>query len=177
MSHKDMQVERYFWRFWLGGLAILAIMIAINPLLVSDVAPWGIRDHQSAGSAARVDAIQRAWQDAGVMKLAQAAIALDLFYIAIYSFGAFCGGKIFFGAGNATLKWLGAIIMLAAMIVGVADLTETTCQLIQALRIEGNDRLAAIAAAAQPIKSTAFLTSFFGIISALAIRKRFASAA
>jgi hypothetical protein len=80
--------ERNFWCFWLGGLLILAIMIAMNPLFVNDVSPWGIRDHQSAGSAMRVDAIQAAWQATGVMDIARWAIALDLIYIAVYSFGA-----------------------------------------------------------------------------------------
>lgn len=167
-----MNLERYFWRFWLGGLAILAFMIAINPLFVSDLSPWGIRDHQSAGSAARIDAIQSAWQAAGVMEYAQAAMALDLVYIAIYAFGAFCGGRMFLAANRAPLRWLGAIILAAAVVVGVADSIETVCQFIQAVQVSGDDRLAAIAATAQPIKSTAFLTSFFGIVLALVVRRR-----
>lgn len=67
----ENRFERNFWRFWLGGSLILAIMIAMNPLFVNDVSPWGIRDHQSAGTAARVNAIQAAWQAAGVMDFAR----------------------------------------------------------------------------------------------------------
>ena len=164
--------ERNFWCFWLGGLLILAIMIAMNPLFVNDVSPWGIRDHQSAGSAMRVDAIQAAWQAAGVMDIARWAIALDLIYIAVYSFGAYRGGQMFRAAEKPALQRLGWLIMIAAIIVCVGDYIETICQFIQALRFAGDDRLAEIAAAAQPIKSTAFLISLFGVIAALIIRRR-----
>lgn len=166
------QLERNFWRFWLGGLLILAAMIAMNPLFVNDVSPWGIRDHQSAATAMRVDAIQAAWQAAGVMDIARWAIALDLVYIAVYSFGAYCGGRMFRAAEKPALQRLGWMIMIAANVVCVCDYVETICQFIQALRFAGNDRLAEIAAAAQPIKSTAFLISLFGIIAALVVRRR-----
>ena len=166
------RTERNFWRFWLGGLLILAAMIAMNPLFVNDVSPWGIRDHQSAGSALRIDAIQAAWQAAGVMDIARWAIALDLIYIAVYSFGAYCGGQIFRAAPQPVLRRLGWMIMAAAIAVCVADYIETICQFIQALRFAGDDQLAEIAAAAQPIKSTAFLISLLGILVALFIRRR-----
>jgi len=45
----ESRLERNFWRFWLGGLLILAAMIAMNPWFVTDASPWGIRDHQAAG--------------------------------------------------------------------------------------------------------------------------------
>jgi len=166
------QLERNFWRFWLGGLLILAAMIAMNPLFVNDVSPWGIRDHQSAATAMRVDAIQAAWQAAGVMDIARWAIGLDLVYIAVYSFGAYCGGRMFRAADKPALQRLGWMVMIAAIVVCVCDYVETICQFIQALRFAGNDRLAEIAAAAQPIKSTAFLISLFGIIAALVVRRR-----
>ncbi len=172
-----MKLERYFWRFWLGGLAIMAIMIALNPMFVSDVSPWGIRNHQSAGSAAQVDAIQSAWQAAGVMEYAPAMLALDFAYIAMYSFGAFCGGRMFFATNLAPLKWLGVIVLAAAVLIAVADSIETVCQLIQVLQVKGDDRLAGIAAAAQPIKSTGFFTSLVAIPLALAVRRRLAKRA
>ena len=168
----ERTLERKFWRFWLGGLLILAVMVVMNNWFVNDVSPWGIRDHQSAGSAARVDAIQAAWQAAGVMDLARWAIALDLVYIAVYSFGAYCGGRMFRAAGAPVLRRLGWMIMAAAAVVFVGDYIETICQFIQALRFAGNVGLAEIAAAAQPIKSTAFLISLLGILIALFIRRR-----
>lgn len=167
----ESKLERNFWRFWLGGLLILAAMIAMNPWFVTDVSPWGIRDHQSAGTALRVDAIQGAWQAAGVFGRAQMGIAIDLVYIAVYSFGAYCGGRLFAQTGQPALRRLGWVIMAAAIIVGVADYAETISQFIQAMTFEGSDLLAGIAATAQPIKTTAFLTSFFGLLTALFIRR------
>lgn len=164
-------LEKRFWRYWLGGLLILAIMIAMNPWFSNEVSPWGIRDHQSAATAVRVDAIQAAWQASGVMNLARFGIALDLVYIAIYSFGAYCGGRLFAQSNKVYLRRLGWVIVCAAIIVGVADYVETLCQFVQAMTFKGSDLLAGIAATAQPIKSTAFLTSFFGLLAALVLRR------
>lgn len=166
----ESSLERNFWRFWLGGLLILAAMIAMNPWFVTDTSPWGIRDHQSAGTAARVDAIQAAWASAGVMGWAKLGIAIDLVYIAVYSFGAYCGGRLFATSPGASLRRLGWVIVACAVIVGVADYIETISQFIQAMTFKGNDSLAGIAATAQPIKSIAFLVTFFGVILALFMR-------
>ena len=168
----ESKLEQRFWRFWLGGLLLLAIMIAMNAWFVNDVSPWGIRDHQSAGTAARVDAIQSAWQSAGVLGLARLGIAIDLIYIATYSFGAYSGGRLFGQTEHPALRRLGWIIVAVAVILGVTDYLETICQFIQILTFEGNDLLAGIAATAQPIKSVAFLISFFGILVALVIRRK-----
>ena len=167
----ESKLEKQFWRFWLGGLLILAVMIAMNPWFANTVSPWGIRDHQAAGTAMRVDAIQAAWQAEGVMNLARLGIAIDLVYIGIYSFGAFCGGRLFAQSKRAYLRRLGWIVVGAAIIVGVADYTETICQFVQAMNFEGNDSLAYVAAVAQPIKSIAFLITFFGLLAALLLRR------
>ncbi len=167
----ESKLERNFWRFWLGGLLILAAMIAMNPWFVTDASPWGIRDHQSAGTAARVDAIQMAWQAKDVLGLARLGIAIDLVYIAVYSFGAYCGGRLFAQSKRPALRRLGWVIVACAIIVGVADYAETICQFVQAMTFKGNDTLAGIAATAQPIKSTAFLTTFLGLLAALALRR------
>ncbi len=164
-------LEKRFWRYWLGGLLILAIMIAMNPWFSNEVSPWGIRDHQSAGTALRIDAIQAAWQAAGVMNLARFGIALDLVYIGVYSFGAYCGGRLFAQSEKLSLRRLGWVIISAALIVCVADYVETLSQFVQAMTFKGSDLLAGIAATAQPIKSTAFLTSFFGLLAALLLRR------
>jgi hypothetical protein len=164
-------LEKRFWRYWLGGLLILAIMIAMNPWFSNEVSPWGIRDHQSAGTAMRVDAIQAAWQAAGVMDLARFGIALDLIYIGVYSFGAYCGGRVFAQSQRPSSRRLGWVIVAAAVVVCVADYIETLCQFVQAMRFKGDDMLARIAATAQPIKSTAFLTTFVGLLAALLLRR------
>ena len=168
----ESKSERNFWRYWLGGLLLLAIMIAINPLFVNDVSPWGIRDHQSANNGARVDEIQAAWRAAGVMDFARLGIALDLVYIAVYSFGAFCGGRMSYASGTPALRRLGWMIIAAAIILAIADYIETICQFIQAMQFKGSDLLAGIAATAQPIKSVAFLISFFGMLTALFVRRK-----
>jgi hypothetical protein len=167
----ESKLERNFWRYWLGGLLILAIMIAMNPWFSNDVSPWGIRDHQSAGTGARVDAIQAAWQTAGVMGLARIGMAIDLVYIGVYSFGAFCGGRLFSASRHFSLRRLGWVVVVASIVVGVADYAETICQFVQAMTFKGSDRLAAIAETAQPIKSIAFLITFFGLLAALAVRR------
>jgi hypothetical protein len=164
-------LEKRFWRYWLGGLLLLAIMIAMNPWFSNDVSPWGIRDHQSAATAMRVDAIQGAWQVAGVMNLARFGMAMDLVYIAIYSFGAWCGGKLFAASSAPMLRRLGWVIAVAAIVLGIADYVETICQFVQAMTFKGSDTLAGIAATAQPIKSTAFLTTFVGLLVALLLRR------
>lgn len=169
--HSESRLERNFWRFWLGGLLILAVMIAMNPWFVTDASPWGIRDHQSAGTAARVDAIQLAWRANDVLGLARLGIAIDLVYIAVYSFGAYCGGRLFAQSKRPALRRVGWVIVACAIIVGVADYAETICQIIQVISFKGSDMLASIAATAQPIKSTAFLTTFFGLLAALALRR------
>jgi hypothetical protein len=165
-------LEKRFWRYWLGGLLLLGIMVVMNAWLSNDVSPWGIRDHQSAGSASRIDAIQVAWQAAGVMNFARLSIFIDLIYIAIYSYGAYCGGRLFAASGAGASKAIGWTVVAAAIVLGIADYIETIGQFIQAIRFAGNDRLAQIAAIAQPVKSTAFLTTFFGIILCL-LRRRF----
>jgi hypothetical protein len=167
----ESALEQRFWRFWLGGLLILAAMIAMNPWFVTEASPWGIRDHQSAGTAARVDAIQMAWQAKDVLGLARFGIAIDLVYIGIYSFGAYCGGRLFAQSDRPALRRLGWVIVAAAIIVGVADYAETICQFVQAMTFKGSNLLAGIAATAQPIKTTAFLVSFFGLLTALFIRR------
>lgn len=167
----ESTLERNFWRYWLGGLLLLALMIAMNPWFSNDVSPWGIRDHQSATTAVRVDAIQFAWQSAGVLNLARLGMAIDLIYVAVYSFGAYCGGRLFVQASQPILRRIGWVIVAAAIILGIADYIETICQFVQIMTLKGSDLLAGIAATAQPIKSTAFLTTFFGLLAALFVRR------
>jgi hypothetical protein len=167
----ESPLEKRFWRYWLGGLLLLAIMIAMNPWFSNEVSPWGIRDHQSAATALRVDAIQAAWQAAGVMDLARLGMAIDLVYIGIYTFGAYCGGRLFTDSDRPFLRRLGWVIVAAALVVVVADYAETLCQFVQVMTLKGSDMLAGIAAFAQPIKSVAFLTTFVGLLAALLFRR------
>lgn len=167
----ESKLERNFWRYWLGGLLLLALMIAMNPWFSNDISPWGIRDHQAAATAVRVNDIQSAWQAAAVLNLARLGIVIDLVYIAVYSFGAYCGGRLFAQASQPMLRRLGWVIVAAAIILAIADYVETICQFVQIMTFKGSDLLAGVAATAQPIKSTVFLMTFFGLLAALFIRR------
>ncbi len=166
-----MDVEKQFWRYWLGGLALLAFMAALNPLLANEAAPWAILDHQTAGSAMQVDAIQYGWARDGVLQLARFSIAVDLFFIPIYSWGAFCGGRVMRGENNPKLARLGWLVMVAAAIYPFLDYAETICQFVQVIQFKGNDTLANIAATVKPVKSVVFLITVFGLLAALYVRK------
>jgi hypothetical protein len=167
----ESKLERRFWRFWLSGLLLLALMIAMDTAFSNEISPLGMRDHQTAGTALRVDAIQWAWQATGVLNLARFGMATDLVYIAIYAFGAYCGGRLFSQSPKPVLRRLGWVIVAAAIIGGAADVIETSCQFAQIMMLKGSDLLAGVAATAQPVKTIAFLVTFFGLLMALYIRR------
>ncbi|MEY3833847.1 MAG: hypothetical protein RLZZ130_1325 [Pseudomonadota bacterium] len=167
----ESKLERRFWRFWLSGLLLLALMIAMDPAFSNEISPLGMRDHQTAGTALRVDAIQWAWQATGVLNLARFGMAIDLVYIAIYAFGAYCGGRLFSQSPKPVLRRLGWVIVATAIMGGAADAIETSCQFAQIMMLKGSDLFAGVAATAQPVKTIAFLVTFFGLLMALHIRR------
>lgn len=169
--HGESALERRFWRYWLAGILLLALQIVLNVWLVNDVSPLGISDHQAAGSAMRVDAIHAGWQASGVMKLALSSMILDCLFIGVYSWGAYAGGRLFESGQNALLSRLGKIITVAALGFCAADYAETISQLVQAIRGQGIDSLAYVAATVRPVKTIAFLVTFFGLLMALYIRR------
>ena len=167
----ESKLERRFWRFWLSGLLLLAMMIAMDPAFSNEISPLGMQDHQTAGTALRVDAIQWAWQATGVLNLARFGMAIDLVYIAIYAFGAYCGGRLFSQSPKPVLRRLGWVIVATAIMGGAADAIETSCQFAQIMMLKGSDLFAGVAATAQPVKTIAFLVTFFGLLMALHIRR------
>lgn len=169
--HGESALERRFWRYWLAGILLLALQIVLNVWLVNDVSPLGISDHQAAGSAMRVDAIHAGWQASDVMKLALSSMILDCLFIGVYSWGAYAGGRLFASRQNALLSRLGKIITVAALGFCAADYAETISQLVQAIRGQGSDSLAYVAATMRPVKTIAFLVTFFGLLMALYIRR------
>jgi len=164
--------EKLFWRLWLVGLLLLAVMIALNPSLSSQAVPFGISDHQAAASAARVDAIQQQWRSDGVTWLAQLSMAIDLIFIGIYGVGAATGGQMLRSHASPRVRRLGNVVLGAAVIFIVSDYSETICQFIQLLQGHGTDSLAALAAAARPIKSIAFMITLTALPVALWLRRR-----
>ena len=167
----ESALEKRFWTFWLFGILLLSVQIAINAWLITDMSPLGISDHQAAGSAARVDTIHASWAASGVMDLAIYSMELDLIFIGVYAWGAFAGGRMFAALPHVMLERLGKIIMIAAVGFAIADYTETISQLIQAAVTGGDDKLADIAATMRSIKMVLFLVTFFGMLAGLGIRR------
>jgi hypothetical protein len=166
-----MNGERNFWLFWLGGLFLLAIMAAMNPFLSLAMSPMGIIDHQMAGTGVRVDDIQFGWKVGGVLTLARISIAIDLVFIAVYSWGAYLGGRMMRQETSPVLRRLGTLIMVAAALYPILDYTETICQFVQVINFKGSDLLSGIAATVRPFKSADFLVTLIGLIVALTLRR------
>lgn len=159
--------QRNFWRYWLGGLLLLALLIAVAAQLKTAAVPDGLGAHQSAGTAAVVDRIQSAWQKAGVINIAKLVMAIDFLFVTVYSAGAFIGGMLFLRTGPHRLRKLGGLIAFAAAVFFVTDNTENLAQTIQLMRMQGDDHLASLAAFLGPIKGIALAVSFVGLIVAL----------
>jgi hypothetical protein len=166
-----MKDERNFWAYWLSGLLLFAIMALMNVFLSLPTSPMGIIDHQTAGTGARVDDIQFGWKAGGTLTLARISMALDLVFIAVYSRGAYLGGRVMRQESSPMLKRLGALIVIAAAFYPFLDYAETICQFIQVMTFKGSDLLAGIAASVRPFKSVDFLITLTGLLIALALRR------
>lgn len=171
-----MTQEQKFWRFWLGGLALFALAIVLGLLITRNGVTWGIIEHQSAGSAARVDEIQASWKAGGVRGIAIAAMLADLVFIGVYGFGSYLGGRLLARQPDTVVRWVGAIATVAAGLFIVMDYTETILQFIQLVSDRGVDWMAQTAATVRPVKVAAWMTTFFAIIGGFAIRRIWRSA-
>ena len=159
---------RNFWIFWLSGLTVFAVVVATGAPLMTDIAPGGILDHQSAGSAERVDAIQKSWADAGLLNHAKWSMIGDLIFIGLYTIGGIIGGRLLWqDAWSPSLKKLGLALILVYFLFGLTDYLETISQIIQLIRLEGSDTLAGIAALAQPPKIATWIIGTVGMVIAL----------
>jgi 1,4-dihydroxy-2-naphthoate octaprenyltransferase len=166
-----MRDERTFWTYWLSGLLLLVTMAVMNIFLSLPSSPLGIIDHQTAGTGARVDDIQFGWKAGGVLTLARISIALDLVFIAVYSRGAYLGGRVMRQETSPMLRRLGTLVMIAAALYPILDYTETLSQFAQVISFKGSDVLAGIAATVRPFKSVDFLVTLIGLLTALALRQ------
>lgn len=159
-----------FWGMFAAGWALLAVLAAANALMVTDVSPGGILDHQVAGTASRVNEIQDAWAAAGAMDSARFAIALDLVFIGVLTAAGVIGGvRLAQDAAGPVLRALGAFTAVAFLAFGAADYAETIAQFVQ-LTARGDDALAALAAAANAPKLSAFLVAHVALAAGLAAR-------
>ena len=167
----ETSIEKHFWRYWLFGLSLLAAMIALNPTLSTSISPMGISDHQTGGSAAKIDAIQQSWQAAGVLLIARASMMIDLLFIGVYSWGAWNGGKLMRSDASPNVRRIGGLVMGASLVFLVTDYTETIGQFVQVMQFKGSDALANVAATVQPVKSLAWIVTFVGLLAALLLRR------
>ncbi|MBK8374501.1 hypothetical protein [Sphingorhabdus sp.] len=168
---EESKFEKTFWWFWLAGLLLLALQIFLNVWLSNPISPMGIGDHQSAGTAIRVDQIHLGWKAAGVLDLARISMVIDLIFIGTYAFGAWQGGRAMRAEGTYVLSALGGLIMAAAVVFLLTDYTETICQFIQVMFDQGDNLLADTAATVKPFKTVAFLVTFIGLLVALLFRR------
>ncbi|MEP5938778.1 MAG: hypothetical protein ABJ239_10660 [Erythrobacter sp.] len=157
-------------KLWIIGLVMFALVIALGAM-VSSASVFGITDHQAAGTADQVDLIQADWRDNGVRTIAIISMIGDLLFIGVYGWGSYVAGRSFARMSNAAVRAIGWIVALAAIVFLVTDYVETILQVIQLIRESGSDLMAGIAATAQPVKSVAWIVTFFGVIAALIIRR------
>ena len=153
---------RAFLAWWLGGLALFAIVIWLHAPLAIDAVPGGIGDHQAAGTAAEVDRIQREWRLAGLNDRAAVAMLGDMVFIGIYAFGSLLGGRVLRASGGRVQRLLGDAVIAGSIVFCVSDYVET---------MRGSDLLAATAATVQPVKIIAWIVTFFGILAGLVVRR------
>ncbi len=165
-----MKVENPRLKLWLVGLALFAVLIVLG-IWLERSASVGIVDHQLAGDAATVDAIQAQWRDEGVRWLAIVSMLGDLVFIGAYGWGAWIAGRSFVALGNGPVRLIGWIVAVAAAVFLFTDYAETILQFIQLMREEGSDSMAATAAAMQNPKKFAWVATFVGVIAALVIRR------
>jgi hypothetical protein len=168
---KEAPLEQRFISLWLTGLVLFAVVIWLSLPLRIEPVPGGIIDHQAAGSAMEVERIHQAWAEAGLAERAQMAMFGDLVFIVIYGLGAWYGGLWFAQDGRPKLKRIGWLVVTAAGLFLVTDLTETLAQLVQLTRDRGSNGLAALAAMAQPVKMAAWMVTFVGVIAGLVVRR------
>ena len=88
----ETSTETQFWRYWLFGLLLFAAMIALNPTLSTSVSPMGISDHQTAGTAAKVDSIEIRWTNGKTEIIKD--VAADKFYAILEGAGIVSAEKI-----------------------------------------------------------------------------------
>ena len=143
---------------WYAALVMFAIVVMLGRPLKP-----GIAAHQRAGSAAAVDEIQRAWEQAGQRGRAIAAMAGDLVFIGTYTLGSLAMGWSMVAGNGAAEPALGRAVMVAAVLYGASDYLETVCEFVQLLGRRGSDVLARAARLSGGPKLATFLFTVFAI--------------
>ncbi|BDI61362.1 hypothetical protein [Qipengyuania nanhaisediminis] len=157
-------------RPWLIGLAIFALVVLLGIWLRSQ-SIYGIVDHQLAGTAEQVDAIQDQWRAEGVRWLAILAMLGDLVFIGVYGWGAWVVGRALAARDDMLARVLGWTVALAAVLFLITDYAETVLQFIQLVRSDGSDTMARIAASMQGTKIASWIASFVGVLAAIVLNR------
>ena len=158
---------RAFWMPFAAGWALFVFMAATNSRLATSASPLGILNHQSAGTAGRVDEIQAAWAQAGQLDFARLSMGIDLVFIGLLTLGALIGlVMVARRAPTQVLKIFAATAGLVWLVYAGTDYAETTAQFIQA-NSAGSDKLAGLAAAMGPTKTVSFLIGHIDLAIAL----------
>ena len=153
-------------KLWLIGLMLFALVITFDRMVLASSA-FNVLDHQAAATAVRVDEIQGAWSAENLKDLFLAAMLGDILFIFVYSWGSWRVGQTLSVRQNSLCRTLGLLVSVSAALFFVADIVETSLQIAQMLLDRGVEWMAGVAAFAQPVKVTAFLATFFGVILGL----------
>lgn len=172
-----MITRRRFVIVWVGGLCAFAVTLWLHLPLTLDTVPQGIVDHQVAGTAARVDYIQREWSAAGVYRTALTAMASDIAFIVLYGLGSLLGGLYFRRQGHGTVRLIGNVLILSAVVFLASDLTETTLQMQQLMAGRGVDTKAMLAAAMHYPKLVSWIACFILPLNGLILERSASRAA
>jgi len=162
-----MVSKKTFLIWWLGGLAAFAVSTTIHSGLAIAAVPGGILDHQAAPDAASVDAIQNAWEAAGLYGRARLAMITDLIFIGIYGVGCVLGGLYYRAQSGRVLALLGWVAAAMGVVFLFTDYVETILQFIQLLSFEGSDAMAGITSLMGPSKVASFLVAAGALLIAL----------
>ena len=157
-------------KLWLIGLAMFGVLIAMS-LIRGDASQYTIVDHQAAGTAVMVDTIQADWRANGLRTLAIISMIGDLIFIGFYGWGSYVAGRSFSRIGSGFVRAIGVVVAGAAVVFLITDYLETILQLIQLLREQGVDWMAATHSTVRPIKVAAWIVTFVGVIAALILRR------
>ena len=150
------------WGWWLAGLALFALVVALSAPL-GEESRFGLVDHQVAGSARMVDTIQADWRANGLRSRAIAVMLVDLVFIGVLAFGAWRMGRSHRGAPWPAVRVMGVFLIVCALVFAVTDYLETALQFIQLLNERGSDWMARVAAAMQTPKLVALTGSILGV--------------
>jgi hypothetical protein len=163
-----MALDRRFWFLLAAAWALFAVMAAGEFALKAGGQPFGILDHQVAGTAQRVADIQHSWAQAGRLGLAQVLVAIDFVFMALAAAACAWGGAGLLGQG---VRALGGVAIVGALLALGADVVETANQAMAVFWGAPSDQQAAIAAAAVEPKLTAYVVANGALLAGLVLRR------